>query len=616
MMVSTYIGPVLQNAECSKIIFSCYARRDSNILLPKTPSMKRKRQESDEEQSSDDIASLTERGAKAHKTQVYSSPLKVINENKLLDCSVTNEEGKLDGAKRTTRAIRASSQPKRQQPKRGLRKKNLPDVGGSAEDQTSDSSSMDDKPRRTTRNSKQKNSELARVKEESGSESSVIVDEEDSSKRVTRNTRKKPQEETVKSNLATILKDCGETMVSFAVEQEPASPFDKIPKSRSTRNSRNEEDSVDSEKKENENRARVPETPEPVVENVMLSPKSAKTCKATIDLVLQSPGLSKATCNRAASETPSSPHIELDLGPHEITVEENGALPEEEINNDVITACSSTPILPQECTESHAETESKNKKELENGEVKNVAGNEPDSDVIDGDADVSKEAVDEESTKVADPRVKSGRKSMHRNSGWRRKSKRSSRCLISPVNKRLSTCINRTVTKSKTSGKKSLIKSSVKLKLTQSKLMPELKINAADKCGDGRSPDRRLADVRVCLFDNLTSESSPSGTSSGTTSSSYSSADDKVEAPSSSSCSSAEDKAEAPVERIMEEPVEEDSEEVFHDCRGSENEADDETSRYIYEIYMYITISICVSLYKLYCKKQCLHCPVHVLFNT
>lgn len=577
MMVSTYIGPVLQNAECSKIIFSCYARRDSNILLPKTPSMKRKRQESDEEQSSDDIASLTERGAKAHKTQVYSSPLKVINENKLLDCSVTNEESKLDGAKRTTRAIRASSQPKRQQPKRGLRKKNLPDVGGSAEDQTSDSSSMDDKPRRTTRNSKQKNSELAR-----------IVDEEDSSKQVTRNTRKKPQQGTVKSNVATILKDCGEIMVSVAVEQEPASPFDKIPKSRSTRNSRNEEDSVDSEKKQKENRAHVPETPEPVVENVMLSPKSAKTCKPTIDLVLQSPGLSKATCNRAASETPSSPHIELDLGPHEITAVENGAFPEEEINNDVITACSSTPILPQECTESHAETESKNKKELENGEVKNVASNEPDSDATDGDANVSKEAINEENTKVADPRVKSGRKSMHRNSGWRRKSKRSSHCVTSPVNKRLSTCINRTVTKSKTSGKKSLIKSSVKLKLTQSKLMPELKINAADKCRDGRSPDHRLADVRVCLFDNLhvTSESSTSGTSSGTSSSSYSSADDKVEAPSSSSCSSAEDKAEAPVERILEEPIEEDSEEVFHDCRGSENEADDETSRYMYEIYM------------------------------
>ena len=575
--------------------------------------MKRKRQESDEEQSSDDTASKTERGAKAHKTQGCSSPLMVINENELLDCSVTNEEGKLDGAKRTTRASRTSrnekKQPKRKQPKRGSQKNNLPDVGSSAEDQTSDSSSMDDKPRWNTRNSKKENSGLARVIEEYGSDSSsVIVDEEDSSKRVTRNTRKKPQKETVevsstkelptkpakkksKSNVATILKDCGEIMVSVAVEQEPASPFDKIPKRRSTRNARNEEESVDSEKKETENRAHVPESPELVVENAMTPPKSAKTCEATINFVLQSPGLTKTTCNREASETTSSPHIEQDLGSHEITVEENGTHPEEETNKDV-TVCSSTPVLPQECIVCQTQTESENKEELENGEVENLSGNEPDSDAIDGNVDASR-GVDKENTKVTDPRVKSGRKSMQRNSGWRRKSKRSSHCLISPVNKRLS--INRTVTKSKTPGKKSIIKSSVKLKLTQSKLMPELKIHTADKCRDSGSPDPSLADVRVRLFDNLTSESSSSDASSATISSSSSSADDKVEAPSSSSCSSVEDKAEALVERIMEEPAEDDSEEVFHDCRGSENEADDETenakctktNRYVHVIIMY-----------------------------
>ena len=579
----------------SKIIFSCYIRRDSNILLPKTPSMKRKRLESDEEQSSDDTAFKAERGAKAHKIQGYSSPLMVINENKLLNCSVTNEEAKLDGGKRTMRASRATSQLKRQQPRRGPRKKNLPDVGSSAEDQTSDSSSMDDKPKWNTGNSRKKNSELARVIEENGSDSSsAIVDEVDSSKRVTRNTRKKPKQETVEvsstkelpkkpakkknnSNVATILKGCGEIMASVAREQEPASPFNKIPKRKTTRSSRNEEDSIDSETKETENRAHVLETPEPVVENVMSSSKSAKTWKATVNLVLQSPGLTEASSNRAASETTSSPHTVQDLGLHEITVEENDACPEQETNKDVIRVSSSTPILPQECTESHAPTESKNEEELENGEVENMASNEQDPDAIDGNADVSKGGVDEENTKVADPKVKSGRKSMQRNSGWRRKSKRSSRCLISPVNKRLS--INRTVTKSKTQGNLSMIKSSVKLKLTQSKLMPELKINTADKCRDDRSPDPTcsLADVRVCLFDNLTSESSTSGASSATTSSSSSSSDDKEEAPSSSSCSSAEDKPEAPVERIKEEPAEEDSEEVFHDCRGSENEADNET---------------------------------------
>ena len=553
--------------------------------------MKRKRQESDEEQSSDDTASKTEREAKAHKTQGYSSPLIVINENELLDCSVTNEAGKLDGAKRTTRANRASrneKQSKRKQPKRGSQKNNLPDVGGSAEDQTSDSSSMDDKPRRNTRNSRKKNSELARVIEENGSDS-VITTVDDSTKRVTRNTRKKPQKETVEvsytkelqtkpaknksqSNVATISKDCGEFMAWVAVEQEPASPFDKIPERRSTRNSRHEEESVDSEKKETENRAHVPETPEPVVENVMSSPKSAKTCKATINLDLQSPGFTKPACNRAGSETTSSPQIEQDLGSREVTAEENGTRPEEEANKDVVTVCSSTPKQPQESPESHGQAESENKEELENGEVEN--GNEPDSDAIDGNVEASKGDVDKENTRVADPRAKSGRKSMQRSSGWRRKSKRSSHCLISPVNKR---SINRTVTKSKTPGKKSIIKSSVKLNLAQSKLMPELKINTGNKCGDVRSPDPSLADVRVCLFDNLTSESSTSGASSATTSSSSSSVDDKVEAASSSSCSSAEDKAEAPVERIMEELAEDDSEEVFHDCRGSENEADDET---------------------------------------
>lgn len=558
--------------------------------------MKRKRQESDEEQSSDDTASKTERGAKAHKTQGYSSPLVVINENELLDYSVTNEEGKLDGTKRTTRANKASrneKQPKPKQPKRGSQKNNLPDVGGLAEDQTPDSSSMDDKPRRNTRNSRKKNSGLARVIEENGSDfSSVISTVDDSSKRVTRNTRKKPQKETVevsstkelqtkpakkksKSNVATVLNDCGEIMTLVAVKQEPASPFDKIPKRRSTRNSRHEEESVDSEKKETENRAHVPETPEPVVENVMSSPKSGKTCKATINLVLQSPGLTKTTCNMAPSEKSSSPHIEQDLGSCEITAEENGTHPEQETNKDAVTACSSTPKQREGSPESHGQTKSENKEELENGEVENVSGNDTDSDAIDGNADASKGEMDKEDTRVADPRVKSGRKSMQRNSGWRRKSKRSSHCLISPVNKRPS--INRTVTKSKTPGKKSIIKSSVKLNLTHCKLMPELKINSANKCGENRSPAPSLADVRVCLFDNLTSESSNSGASSATTSSSSSSTDDKVKAASSSSCSSAEDKAENPAERIMEEPAEDDSEEVFHDCRGSDNETDDDT---------------------------------------
>ena len=86
--------------------------------------------------------------------------------------------------------------------------------------------------------------------------------------------------------------------------------------------------------------------------------------------------------------------------------------------------CSSTPKQPQESPESHGQAESENKEELENGEVEN--GNEPDSDAIDGNVEASKGDVDKENTRVADPRAKSGRKSMQRSSGWRRKSKRSS----------------------------------------------------------------------------------------------------------------------------------------------------------------------------------------------
>lgn len=532
--------------------------------------MKRKRHESDEEQSSDDTASKTAREAKAPKTQGCASPLMVINEDEPLDCSVANEEDKQDGAKGRTRATRGNSQPKGQQPKRGSRKKNVSGVGSSAEDQSS-GSSMDEKPRRNTRSSRKKNLELASLIEEKETGSSS-VNEKDLPKRATRNARKKHLEETVevssaeelppaqpatkkrKSSTATRLKDSGEIMASVVVKQEPASPLDEIPTRGSTRNSRKEEELAASDKKETENEARVPETPEAVVEKAVSPPASAKTCKATINVILQSPGFNIPKANREAPVTTSSPCIEQDPGPHEVTVEENNAYPEEETSNDVVAVCSPTPVLPQECAENSTEVLSENKEELENREEENLANNEKNVKEVDGNAGPSNDGVDKEHAEEADTRVKSGRRSTQRNSGWRRKSKRSSRCL-SPVNKRLS--INRTVTKTKTPGKKSIVKSSVKLKLTQSKLMPELKIDTADKSSNNQSPDPNLEDVRVRLFDNLTSESSACSAS-----------------PSSSSCSSTEDKAEAPVETIIEEPAEDDGEEVFHDCRESEDEAD------------------------------------------
>lgn len=562
--------------------------------------MKRKRHESDDEQSSDDAGPKTAKEAKAHKTQGYASPLMVINENETLDCSVANEEGKQDGAIRRTRANRGNSQLKRQQPKRGSRKKNAPDVGSSAEDQSS-GSSMDEKPRRNTRNSRKKNLELASLVEEKETEL-TLVNEKELPKRATRNARKKYLKETVevssaeelpaqpatkkrKSSTATRSKDSGEITAEVVVKQEPASPPEEMPTRSSTRNSRQEKNLVDNDKQEIENRVHIPETPEAVIEKMVSPPVSANTCKATVNLVLQSPGFNIPKANRAASVT-TSPSIEQDHGPHEVTVEENNACPDKGTKSDVVTVSSPTPVLLQESAKACTEMLAENKNELKNREVENEAKSKKDIDAVDGNVDRSNKDVEKESAEEGDSTVKSGRRSTQRNSGWRRRSKRSSFCL-SPANKRMS--VNMTVTKMKKPGKKSLVKSSVKLKLTQSKLMPELKLGTAEKSSDNQSEDRvdpNLEDVRVRLFDNLTSESSACSASPTSTCT-------------SSSCSSTEDKAEAPVKTITEEPTEEESEEVFHDCKGSENEADDEadnakcsaeTNRYAITNYLFLML--------------------------
>ena len=568
----------------------CDLRRDSNILLPKTPSMKRKRQESDEERSSDDSVFLTVRETKTRKTQGYASPLTVINENELLDCSVANEEGKKNDVKRTTRATRANSRPTRQQPKRGSRKQNLPDVGSSAEEETSGSSSMDEKPRRNTRNSRKKNLELQRLTEEKAVHSSSGTDDKDFPKRATRNSRRKHMEEnadfssieeqpmtkkrsTCKSSADLKSKDSGEIPLSVIVKQERLSPPNEIQTRQSTRNSGKKEllaeELADSRETETENRVHVPETPQPVSVEAITPPASTKTCKATINVVLQIS--STVDIPNATGATPiltSSPCIEQtpssctskDLGSQGVTVEENKAHLDEEtiLNNDTAHVCLPTPnhISSQNFVLTCTAT-SENKEELESGE-ENVPSDEKNFDVDNVNVDLSKEDVSKETTVEANPGEKSRRSSRGRSSGWRRKSKRLSNCL-SYSSRRLST--NQKVTRSKCPGKKSLVKSSVKLKLTQSKLMPELKIHSADKYSNDENPASNLEDVRVRLFDNLTSESSSQSATSAT----------------NSSCSSAEDKTEAPVERITEEPAEDDNEEVFHDCRGSENEDDGET---------------------------------------
>lgn len=503
---------------------------------------------------------------KALKTQGYASPLTVINEGELLDCSVTNEESKQDGAKRTTRATRAGTQAKRQQPKRVSRKKNVPDTGIANEEQ-SDSSSVDEKPRRTTRNSRKKIPEFKSSVDVKQAASAPSSDENKLPKRSTRkNTREKLQEDVTevssteepssqpvlkksKSGMGKKLEDSAEIMAAVVEGTQT------LGRSARNSNSSKEEES----ERETENRAHVPETPDPpadVTNNVLSTPVSAKTCKATVHLVLQSPGFSFGKGNGATPLTTSSPCVEQDLETHGATVEDISQS-EEKVTADSDAVTLSLPVLslPQESGETcRNELNGSSKKEdfviqEQENHTGNLTNAEMNSDAIDGGIKKSKEETN--------TGVKSGKRSIQRNSGWRKKSKRSSHH-FSPTNKRLS--VKKAVTKSKTPGKKSLVKSSVKLKLTHSKLMPELKMNGTTQqiSGDKASePD--LEEVRVRLFDNMTSESSDSASS----------------ATSHSSCGSNEDKADAPVEKHLEESVDDDVGEVFHDCR-SENEADDE----------------------------------------
>lgn len=551
-----------------------FGRRDSNILLPKTPSMKRKRQESEEENSSDDNVLKTTKGIKAPKMQGCASPLTVINEGEILDCSVTNEESQENGAKRATRATRAGNQAKRQQPKRGPRKKNVSDVGSENED----SSSLDEKPRRTTRNSRKKNLDSESLVEEKGASSSN--DENKRPTRSTRNTRKKLLEDTVevssteelpsqpskkktKSSIGQKLDTSEETLAAVVVKEEPVSPVEEVPPlRRSLRNSNSRKE----EETKTENNVHIPETPDPptnVTKDVMSPPASVKSCKATVHLVLQSPGFNVGKINGMTPVTTSSPSVERGLKSHRATVEEIVQPEEKEIaDNNVVTITSPVSSLPQESPEScKNESLVSEDKEDFNAQEKvnhneNKTNSEKNCDAADGITNETRQDVDQENTVKANSQVKSGRRSMQRNSGWRRKSRRSSHKL-SPANRRLS--VKKAVTKSKAHGKKSLVKSSVKLKLTHSKLMPELKMNGTGQVIDEQISDPSLEGVRVWLFDCLTSNSSASASS----------------ATSDSSCGSIEDKVDAPVEKHLEEVVEDDAEEVFHDCR-SENEADDE----------------------------------------
>lgn len=520
--------------------------------------MKRKRQESDEEQSSDDSLFRVTREIKAPKTQGYASPLTVIDEDEPLDCSsVTEEDTKQVSDKRQTRATRAGTQAKRQQPKRGSRKKM-----SVANEEKTDSSSMDEKPRRITRNARKKVEENEAL---SSNEENKIP------KRSTRNIRKKlkdaaeissieeqppqPVMEESFSSATKNLKESGEVVPEVILKQEPVSPVKETqPLRRSTRNSNSGQEGT------KEITVPVPETPDLPADTEKSPPASAKTCKATVHLVLQSPGFNFG--NRANPVVTSSPCVEQAHHAGDVTVDDIVQSEKRDTtnSNNVVTESSFLPTTSQEsldtCKNEILQSENKSDPGFTGNKnhVENVINHEQNSDAT--DKIVAESRQKDNVNKTYETGMKSGRRSTQRNSGWRRKSKRSSLCM-SPGDRQQAV----KKSKAKAPGKKSLIKSSVKLKLTQSKLMPELNLNGSVQSNAEEPSEPALEGVRMRLFDNLTSESS---TSSGSS------------AASPSSCSSSEDKGDAAMEKLVEEPDDGDVAEVFHDCRATEIHDDDE----------------------------------------
>ena len=520
--------------------------------------MKRKRQESDEEQSSDDSLFKVTREIKAPKTQGYASPLTVIDEDEPLDCSsVTGEDTKQVSDKGQTRATRAGTQAKRQQPKRGSQKK-MP----VANEEQTDSSSMDEKPRRITRNARKKIEENEAL---SSNEENKIP------KRSTRNTRKKlkdaaeissieeqppqPVMEDSTSNATKNLKESGAVVPEVILKQEPVSPVKETqPLRRSTRNSNSGQEGA------KELTVPVPETPDLPADAEKSPPASAKTCKATVHLVLQSPGFNFG--NAANPVVTSSPCVEQAHHTGDVTVDDI-VQPEKKDTtdgNDVVTESSLLPNTPQESIDicKNEILKSENKRDPgftgKKNHIESVIDHEQNSDAT--EKIVAETRQKDDVNKTYETGMKSGRRSTQRNSGWRRKSKRSSLCM-SPGDRQQAV----KKSKAKAPGKRSLVKSSVKLKLIQSKPMPELNLNGSVQSNAEEPSEPALEGVRVRLFDNLMSESS---TSSGSS------------AGSPSSCSSAEDKADAPMEKLVEEPDDGDVAEVFHDCRATEIHDDDE----------------------------------------
>ena len=535
--------------------------------------MKRKRQESQSEHSSDDSTADGNEGVKAFKiqTQGNASSLMVIKEEKLLDGSFMSEGAKSreNGGKRTTRASRAGTQAKRQLPKRGARNKNSSVVDMEKEEEPN-SPSMDALPKRSTRNARKKNCDIIKdnnqPKRMTRSTQKVVEEADEVS-----NTEEEPlQPVTKKRKSSNLVKELdanySEDVPVVSVKQEPLSPVEEVQtQSRSSKSSLSAQAGEKANKTEILPSTAVPETLDPSAANVTgnVASPSVTVHRAAVHLVLQSPRLGNGKDKGATPVTTSSPCIEEQKESLHDKVQESEKLPNLEEADSAVVA--SGPTLP---VNDHPDKSQENckDKQIETQKVIDCQEKLDQNEDLFAIAKDSEEAgggtskdFDKEDTnsRVHHSKVESTRRSMPRSSGWKRRSKRLSHCL-SPTDRRLS--LKKTVTK--TSSRKSIVKSSIKLKLTHSKLMPELKLTATTQNKNGRQAtlsEKDMEDVRVRLFDDCTSNSSDSANS----------------AVCHSSTSSSEGKndplaADGHVEEVVEDV---DGQEVFHDCMV-ENEVD------------------------------------------
>ena len=478
--------------------------------------MKRKRQEGDEELFSDDNTSKVSRNMKVPKMNGCTSPLLVIHEHEELNYSTITAEVKNDEEKRPTRAssrLKANSQPKRQQPKRNSKRKNgeLESIGYS---------SMDEKPRKNTRGTRKKNLlDLEVFKEENNNSSSPDT----KLKRTTSDSRKKnatksvPVQEQQPCKPASPEKKAAanSTMTSF---RESITPFAVVKEEELSFLEEQKKDVPVSPKIKKEDCSgskAVTEILEQHVLEALASPIAPSNYRAVCNLVLKSPVISSSPCVHKVDGMPAVKDV-ADHMSNLTSLEETQAFGESTVAEGL-----TNPPQAEQSMEVTSAVGCIKRKEIS----ESICGNEtlphltenlsnfiePESDKGDINIASTTDNLDAGDCPMdVKPKVKSTRGSIRQSSGWRRKSRRSSHRL-SLMKGPLS--IHKSATKSKSARKKSLVKSSVKLKLTQSKLIPELKrpgstsVKSANRKPLDGEAQPELADVRVRLFNNSNSDS-------------------------------------------------------------------------------------------------------------